>query len=70
MIEQATSHLDLQTKEPTLTVEDYDRLLRMSVRASTAIAMLATKLRIAPQSLTNHRGNKAPRSAKKPWEGV
>jgi hypothetical protein len=69
MIEQATSHIDPDTKEATLTIEDYDRLLRMSVRASAAIAMLATKLRIAPQSLTNHRGNKAPRAAKKPWEG-
>jgi hypothetical protein len=40
----------------------------MQERESRAIAMLATKMRIAQQSTTNHRGNKRPSAARKPWE--
>jgi hypothetical protein len=62
LIEKATS-------DPELTVKDYDRLLVMQARCSAEIAMLATKMRIAQQSTTNHRGNKKPSAARKPWEG-
>jgi hypothetical protein len=41
----------------------------MQARESAAIAMLATKMRIAQQSMTNHRGNKKPTPARKLWEG-
>lgn len=61
MIEQATS-----SKE--LSVVDYDRLLKMQERESRAILACATKMRIAQQSTTNHRGNKNGSPAKKPWE--
>jgi hypothetical protein len=69
LLEKALSHVDPNTKLPTLTVDDYDRLLRMQERESGALSMLATKMRIAQQSTTNHRGNKKPSAARKPWEG-
>lgn len=68
LIEQATSDIDPETKSPTLTVAAYDRLLKMQVRQSASIAMLATKMRISQQATTNHRGNKKQVSPKKPWE--
>lgn len=58
--ERAAAEMDL----PTL-----DKLLAMQARESAAIAMLATKMRIAQQSTTNHRGNKKPTQARKLWEG-
>lgn len=60
--------LEKATSDPKLSVVDYDRLLKMQERESRAITSIATKLRITPQALTNHRGNKNP-SARKPWEG-
>lgn len=69
MIEQATGDLHPVTKEPTLTVSDYDRLLRMQDRESRAISSLATKMRLSQQATTNHRGNKKPTASRKPWEG-
>lgn len=68
LIEKATGDLDPETKEPTLTIGDYDRLLKMQERESRAIASLATKLRISQQATTNHRGNKKQVSPRKPWE--
>jgi hypothetical protein len=58
--ERATAEMDL----PTL-----DKLLQMQARESAAIAMLATKMRVAQQSTTNHRGNKKPTPGRKLWEG-
>lgn len=69
LIERATSHIDPDTKEPTLSIKDYDRLLKMQRGESAAIASLATKMRISQQSTTNHRGNKKPTAIRKPWEG-
>lgn len=68
LIEKATSDLDPETGEPTLTVSAYDRLLKMQARQSATLAMLATKMRISQQATTNHRGNKKQVSPKKPWE--
>jgi hypothetical protein len=68
LLELATGALD-DDGEPTLTVTDYDRLLRMQDRESRAISSLATKMRVSQQATTNHRGNKKPNAAKKPWEG-
>lgn len=62
LIEKATS-------DPELSIVDYNRLLKMQRSESEAIAMLATKMRIAQQSTTNHRGNKTSSAARKPWEG-
>lgn len=61
LIERATS-------DKQLRVKDYDRLLKLQERESRAIATLATKMRIAQQSTTTHRGNKRPSAARKPWE--
>lgn len=62
LIEQATS-------DTTLKVDDYERILRMQARESSAIAALATKMRIAQQSTRTHRGNaRSGRSSVKPWE--
>ena len=68
LIERATSDINPETKEPTLCLEGLDRLLKMADRESRAIAALATKMRITPQSITNHRGNRKPAAAKRPWE--
>jgi hypothetical protein len=54
--------------DPELAVRDYDRLLKMQDREGRALANLATKMRIAQQSTTNHRGNKVQKAVKKPWE--
>lgn len=61
--------LEKACSDPALSVVDYDRLLKMQERESRAITTLATKMRLCQQSTTNHRGNKKPGSAKKPWEG-
>jgi hypothetical protein len=68
LVEKATSDIDPDTKEPTLTIAAYDRLLKMQARQAATIAMLATKMRISQQATTNHRGNKKQISPKKPWE--
>lgn len=62
MIESATGKME------ELALEDYDRLLKMQQRESMAMASLSTKMRINPQSLTNHRGNKKPNASRKLWE--
>lgn len=62
LIEKATS-------DPDLSIQDYDRLLKMQERESRAISSLATKMRVSQQATTNHRGNKKPNAARKPWEG-
>lgn len=69
LIEKGASDLDPETKQPTMSIKDYDRLLGMQERESRAIATLAQKLRISPHSQTNHRGNKIAKAVKKPWEG-
>ena len=56
-------------REPDVRIGDYDRLLRMRERETRAMASLATKLRITPQSTTNHRGHRTDGAARKPWEG-
>jgi hypothetical protein len=61
--------IEKATADPNLDIKDYDRLLTMQARCSSEIAMLATKMRISQQSTTNHRGNKKPSAARKPWEG-
>lgn len=60
--------LEKATSDPSLSIEDYDRILKMQERESRAIATLATKMRIAQQSTTNHRGNRKPSQIRKPWE--
>lgn len=62
LIERATS-------DQALEIGDYDRLLKMQERESRAIKSLATTMRISQQATTNHRGNKRPSAARKPWEG-
>lgn len=69
LIEQATSAVDPETKQPTLSIKDYDRLLKMQARQSATIRSLATTMRISQQATTNHRGNKKQTASKKPWEG-
>lgn len=61
LIERATS-------DPELSIKDYDRLLKMQARQSATIRSLATSMRISQQATTNHRGNKKPTQARKPWE--
>lgn len=60
LAERAAAGMDLAT---------LDKLLQMQARESAAIAMLATKMRIAQQSMTNHRGNKKQAAtASKLWD--
>lgn len=68
LLERALGDIDPDTKEPTLTVSAYDRLLKMQARQSATLASLATKMRISQQATTNHRGNKKQVSPSKPWE--
>lgn len=68
LIEKATSDIDPETKKPTLSVVDYDRLLKMQQRESAIIKTLATSMRISQQATTNHRGNRKPKPSRKPWE--
>ena len=69
LLERALSDVDPETKRPTLTIQDYDRLLKMQERESGAMMSLATKLRITNQSITNQRGNfKTNTASRKPWE--
>lgn len=58
----------LAMADPDLRLGAYDQLLKMQERESRAIAALATKMRITQQATTNHRGNKRPSTARKPWE--
>jgi hypothetical protein len=60
--------IERATADPDLAVSAYDRLLKMQGRESRAISSLATKMRISQQATTNHRGNKTPSAALKPWE--
>jgi hypothetical protein len=58
--ERAMAEMDLAT---------LDKLSQMQARESAAIAMLATKMRIAQQSTIHQRGNKnKPTQARKLWE--
>lgn len=61
--------IEAATGSKDLSIEDYDRLLKMQARESAALAQLATKMRIAQQSTTNHRGNKKAPTTVRPWEG-
>lgn len=69
LLERALSDINPTTKQPTLSIQDYDRLLKMQERESGAMMSLATKLRITNQSITNQRGNFRTPAARKPWEG-
>ncbi len=51
-----------------ISLEDYDRLLKMQQRESAAIATLATKMRICQTSTINQRGNKKTSTGRKPWQ--
>ena len=61
LIERATS-------DPDLSVSAYDALLNMQARESRIIVGLARSMRLTQQSTTNHRGNKRPNIARKPWD--
>ena len=51
------------------SLDDLDKLYKMQEREGRAASSLATRLKITPQALTNHRGNKAAtRPTKKPWQ--
>lgn len=60
--------LERACSDPELKVVDYDRLLNMQKRESAIMAVLATKMRLSQQSITNHRGNKKAGAKRKPWE--
>jgi hypothetical protein len=56
------------TSDPELSVSDYNGLLAMERAETRIIAALARTMRLTQQSTTNHRGNKRPNPARKPWE--
>ena len=63
LIEKATS-------DPTLSIKDYDRLLKAQARESATLSSLAVKMRIAQSTTRNDRLNtKAGAGQRKPWEG-
>lgn len=69
MIERATSDVDPETRLPTLSIKDWDRLLKMQTRESEKIASLAVKMRISQSAIRNDRGNRQTKPSRKPWEG-
>jgi len=60
--------LERALSDKNLEIRDYNQLLKMQDRESRAISMLATKMRVSPQSTTNHRGNRQKTLVRKPWE--
>lgn len=54
--------------DPTLGIEDYERLLKMQERESRSMVTLATKLRLTQQSTINPRGNRIKKASIKPWD--
>lgn len=60
--------LERVTSNPGMELKDYDRLLRMQQRESLVASTLATKMRLTPQSMTNHRGHRRGSLARKPWD--
>ena len=60
--------IERATGDKNLSVQDYDKLLSMQGRESNALALLATKMRLAQQSTSNHRGNKKTTATRKLWE--
>lgn len=59
------------TGRPERELAEYVELIRQQRAESEAIARLATKLRLAPQSVRNERGNLRPMPAQivpKPWD--
>jgi len=61
--------IEKATGDSELSIQDYDRLLKMQERESRAIASLATKMRISQQSVRSDRGHKTISASRKPWEG-
>lgn len=68
LIEKATSDIDPETKQPTLSIKDYDRLLKMQERESRAIASLATKMRVSQQTTYDKSRKKGSADTRKPWQ--
>ena len=60
--------IERSTSDKNLEIRDYNQLLKMQDRESRAISMLATKMRISPQSTINKRGNQRMTLARKPWD--
>ena len=61
--------VDRATHDPDgLGILSYQRLLKIQREETAIIKSLATSMRLAQQSTTNHRGNKFPKTKKRPWE--
>lgn len=54
--------------DPDMDVGSYLDLVRRHGEHGARVTALATKLRLTPQSLTNHRGNTQKKAVQKPWE--
>ena len=61
--------IEKATGDSELSIQDYDRLLKMQERESRAITSLATKMLSSQQSVRTDRGNKTVSAPRKPWEG-
>ena len=57
-----------QNNKDEYPVGVYTKFLQAQRQESVIILQLATKMRIAQQSLTNHRGNKQTEAVAPPWE--
>lgn len=51
-----------------LDLDELDKAYKMQERQSQRIESLATKMRISPQSTTNHRGNQRANPIENPWD--
>lgn len=51
-----------------MDMAQYLDLVKRHGEQGSRVTALATKLRLTPQSLTNHRGNVQKKAVRKPWE--
>lgn len=56
------------TARDAIDIGELEVLLRMQDKETKAIATSATKLRLTPQALSNHRGNKSRAPVARPWD--
>jgi hypothetical protein len=68
LIKDAETDIDPDTKQPTLRLESYDRLLKMQEREGRAMVAIARSMRLSQRSTTTPRGTISKRIGKKPWE--
>lgn len=66
---QVAALIENLSRRKRVPIDALTELFKSQERESRMIASLATKLRVTPQSTTNHRGNKIADAFDNPWDG-